>query len=205
MLNKSGNQRGRKTQEAHVTALIDWKKCWYWKVVFRMMPQRNVLRNWLLFGFCMEAKRVGGGGLSLCEKEGFKRRLGTFNQIDILAKQTIRISVRRHFKYSTYWSDFTLCLPLLTKNMNHSSWVWLLTSHPVGLCKQPSWAQHWLNIQACSKKGDAWRWQMARCWQWVAARLPAPQFTWRFIKHFGQAHVDRTRSGVIWSPAWGIL
>ncbi len=97
-----------------------------------------------------------------------------------------------------------LCLHLL-KNMNHSFRVWLQTSFPVGVCNQPTWAQHWLNGQVCSEKGDMWRWQMARCWQWVAGRLPVSQFTWRFIKHFGQAPLERPRSGVTWSPAWGIL
>ena len=32
---------------------------------------------------------------------------------------------------------------------------------------------------------------MARCWQWLAGRLPVPQFTWRFIKHFGQAPLEK--------------
>ena len=83
--------------------------------------------------------------------------------------------------------------------MNHSSGV-LPTSFPVGLCSQPSCAQHWLNIQACSEKGDVRHWQIARCWQWVAARLPIPQFTWRFIKHFGQAPLEKASSWCNLSP-----
>lgn len=88
--------------------------------------------------------------------------------------------------------------------------IWITLSEfgywkSVGLCNQPTWAQHWLNIQVCSEKGDMWRWQMARCWQWVAGRLPVSQFTWRFIKHFGQAPLERPCCGVTWYLAWGIL
>lgn len=36
-----------------------------------------------------------------------------------------------------------------------------------------------------------WHWHMTRCWQWVAGRLPVSQFTWRFIKHFGQDSLER--------------
>lgn len=103
------------------------------------------------------------------------------------------------------WPSSRLCLPSPIKNMNHSFRLWLLTSSPVGLCKQPSRARHWLNSQACGEKEDVWRWQMVRCWRWVAARLPVPQFTWRFIKHFGQGLLERPHCGVIWSPASGIL
>lgn len=46
---------------------------------------------------------------------------------------------------------------------------------------------------------------MFRCWQWVAAWLPAPQFTWRFIYHFGRSPSERPRSGETWSPAWVLL
>lgn len=71
--------------------------------------------------------------------------------------------------------------------MNHTFGVWFPTSFTEG----PTQAQHWLNIQVCSERGDMWQWQMARCWQWVARRLPVSWFTWRFIKHFGQAPLEK--------------